>query len=255
MKLDKIIFSVVFNAIILCGMFPPAIADSGHGAKWSYEGETGPSHWGGLKEEFSLCKNGESQSPVNISEITKTEAPQLEIHYVETSLDVLNNGHTVQFNYQPGSFIKIGEKKFDLLQFHFHAPSEHIVKGKPLDMEMHLVHKNEQGELAVLGVFFIVAEKNSPLDSFWKHLPEKVNEPTKLAEIKVNAKDLLPENLKYFFYSGSLTTPPCSEGVRWNVLNQPLPVTESQLNSFNALVGDNARPTQVLNTRNVTHAE
>ncbi len=255
MKLGKIIFLVIFSAVLLFGMLSPAIADSGHGAKWSYEGETGPSHWGGLNDAFSLCKNGESQSPVNIGEITKAEAPPLEIHYEETPLDVLNNGHTVQFNYQPGSFIKIGEKKFGLLQFHFHAPSEHIVKGKPLDMEMHLVHKNDLGELAVLGVFFTIAEKNSKLDSFWKHLPDKVNEPTKMAEIKVNAKDLLPGNLKYYFYSGSLTTPPCSEGVMWNVLNQPLAVTESQLNSFKALVGNNARPSQALNTRNVTHAK
>lgn len=179
----------------------------------------------------------------------------MEIHYEETALDILNNGHTIQFNYEPGSYIKIGEKKFDLLQFHFHAPSEHIVKGKPLDMEMHLVHKNDQGELAVLGVFFAIASKNPTLDSFWKYLPEKINEPTKMTEIKVNAKDLLPGNLGYFFYSGSLTTPPCSEGVMWNVLNQPLPVTKSQINSFNALVGNNARPSQELNTRSVNQAE
>lgn len=255
MKLGKLMFSIIFSVIPLGGFFTNAIADKGHGAKWGYEGKTSPSHWGDLKEEFSLCKNGENQSPINIMKVNKAKAPPLEIHYDETTLDVLNNGHTIQFNYEPGSHIKIGEKKFNLLQFHFHAPSEHIVKGKPLDMEMHLVHKNDQGELAVIGVFFAIAAKNPTLDSFWKYLPEKINEPTKMTEIKVNAKDLLPGNLGYFFYSGSLTTPPCSEGVMWNVLKQPLPVTESQINSFNALVGNNARPSQALNTRSISQAE
>lgn len=255
MRFGKLILLFIFGVIPFGGIISSAIADTGHGAKWGYEGETGPGHWGDLKEEFSLCENGESQSPVNINEVSKSKAPPLEIHYEETALDILNNGHTIQFNYEPGSHIKIGEKKFDLLQFHFHAPSEHIVKGKPLDMEMHLVHKNDQGNLAVIGVFFTIASKNQTLDSLWKYLPEKINEPTKMTEIKVNAKDLLPEKLEYYFYSGSLTTPPCSEGVMWNVLNQTLPVTESQINSLNSLVGKNARPAQELNTRSVTQAE
>ncbi len=251
----KTLLSLICGAILLVGWISNSTAETSHGAQWSYQGNKGPTHWGDLKEEFLLCKNGKNQSPINITKVQKAKAPSLEIYYQETSLDILNNGHTIQFNYEPGSYIKIGEKRFDLLQFHFHAPSEHVVDGKPRDMEMHLVHKNDKGGLAVIGVFFTLAPNNPILNSVWKYLPEKINQPTKMKEIKVNAKDLLPKNQEYFFYSGSLTTPPCSEAVMWNVLSQTFPVTQDQLNHFKELVENNARPPQPLNKRKITKAE
>ena len=254
MKRYKVIFYMAFAGLFLAGSLSMAYAEKDHGAHWEYEGDTGPDHWGDLKEEFLVCKDGENQSPVNFEQVDKAKAPQLEFHYKETPLNIVNNGHTIQVNYESGSYLMIGERKFDLLQFHFHVPSEHSVKGKPLDMEMHLVHKNEKNDLAVVGVFYTVAGTNRSLNPIWENLPKKVNEPFKNETIIVNANDFLPENKNYFFYSGSLTTPPCSEGVLWHVLNQPLPVTQEQVDRFKELMGNNARPAQPLNQRGIHQA-
>lgn len=242
---------IVFSGITLVA----AETKSGHTVHWGYEGKGGPGHWGELKAEFSACKNGKKQSPVDIVNLTPAKAPALEFQYKATPLHVVNNGHTIQVNYEPGSFLKIGSEKFELLQFHFHAPSEHSIKGKPLAMEMHLVHKNDDDELAVVGLLMIKSKANAGLDAIWKNLPASAGKTIKKTDIKINAADLLPKKRDYLFYSGSLTTPPCSEGVYWHVMSQSIPVSEEQVGQFTGLVKFNARPAQPLHDRKVTRAE
>lgn len=249
LKMKKFL-NMVVAVTLLAGIFPVAAeSSSDHGAPWGYKGETGPEHWGNLKKDFAPCKAGKKQSPINLVEFANEAAPALVFDYKPTSLNVVNNGHTIQVNYAPGSFLRVGDETFELLQFHFHTPSEHVVKGKPFDMEMHLVHKSSKGELAVVGIFMGKAMANPGLKSIWENLPAEVDRPLTKENIKINARDILPGNSSYFYYPGSLTTPPCSEGVRWHILNQPVGVSTDQIDKFKELIHDNSRPAQALNDR------
>lgn len=215
------------------------------GPHWGYHGKHGPKHWEGE------CQMGRAQSPINIvtSKTVSTELPPLVFQYQESPLQLVNNGHTIQQNVAPGSRIRIGDDVYELLQFHFHTPSEEQINGKPADMVVHLVHKNEQGQLAVVAVLFRVGAENKALKSFWGKLPAK--EGTLDEGSSINAFDLLPENHGYFAFSGSLTTPPCTEGVRWQVMKEPVSVSRAQLNAFKKIFPMNARPVQALNDREV----
>ena len=164
-------------------------------------------------------------------------------------LRVLNNGHTIQVNYDPGSYVVLDGRRFDLGQFHFHTPSEHSVEGKRYPMEAHLVHVGEDGELAVLGVLFEEGTENLALRGPWAMMPEREGPEVHLAEITLNARDLLPDETTYFRYMGSLTTPPCSEGVNWHVFTQPVEASQSQIAQFVDVIGANARPIQAQNSR------
>jgi len=227
-----------------------------HEVHWGYEGEGGPDHWGILKPEFALCGTGITQSPIDINKTYKTKLEAIEIAYKETPLKIINNGHSIQINYAPGSFIMVDGKKYELLQFHFHAPSEHTVKSKFFDMEMHLVHKNEQGELAVVGVFMKKGQMNKIIQVLWDNLPKEVNKENVVSGISVNASGLLPKERSYYHYFGSLTTPPCSEGVNWSVLKTPIEVSEAQIEKFRTIMGvDNNRPVLPVNKRFVLESE
>ncbi len=214
---------------------------------WGYEGRSGPDHWASIKGEFSTCGVGKRQSPINIDSSAGTDLGSIEFNYNDTKIEIVNNGHTIQVNNSAKSFIKIGARKFDLLQFHFHSPSENTVANKPFDMEMHLVHKNDQGELAVVGVFLKAGGTNGQLSKFWKDMPASVSK--KALTAKINPKDLLPANKAFYHFNGSLTTPPCSEGVNWYVLKDPVEVSKDQVGKFLAVIGNNARPVQASNGR------
>ncbi|WP_455209835.1 carbonic anhydrase [Kaarinaea lacus] len=226
------------------------LASSGHD-HWGYTGHAGPEHWGELKHEFAACNTGMRQSPIdiNFNQLISANLGDIHFNYQSVTPEILNNGHTIQVNYAKGSGITVGERDFELAQFHFHTPSENTVNGKAHDMEMHLVHKNAKGELAVVGVFFRKGVHNNQLEKLWRDLPEKTGEKKMLSDTSLSAASLLPQNRSYTHFHGSLTTPPCSEGVNWFVIKQPQQASAEQIARFSKIIGNNARPVQDLNNR------
>ncbi len=242
----------IISALLLVLPFSTALfAASGHGgAHWSYTGEASPAHWGDLKSEFSTCKSGKQQSPINLSGAHSAALSAITPRYQNVPLHVLNNGHTIQVNVAPGSHITVAGKQYELLQFHFHSPSEHEIDGKPADMVAHLVHKAADGQLGVIGVLMKKSKPNLLIEKIWKHLPVHEGEYSKAA-ITINAGDLLPKTLDYYHYSGSLTTPPCSEGVNWMVLKNTVAVSADQVRAFTDIFQKSTRPVQSLNGRSL----
>ncbi len=225
--------------------------DKGHTKKahWSYEGDGGPSHWGTLSKMFTMCAKGKQQSPIDITGASDSPSlPSLEFNYKTTPLKIKNNGHAVQIDYEEGSHLKIGDQTYKLLQFHFHSPSEHKLNGKSFDMEMHLVHRNKLGQLAVVGVFMKKGAENPFIKKLWELFP-KTKDKVNTSKDLVNVLNGLPNKKSYYSYSGSLTTPPCSEGVKWMVLETPIEVSGKQIAEFKAVFTDTARPVQPLNER------
>jgi carbonic anhydrase len=221
-----------------------------HSAHWSYEGETGPRHWADLNPAYSLCQSGQQQSPINIVNPVTTQLPEIEFHYQAAPLKLIDNGHTVQVNYPPGSYISVGGKRYELLQFHFHHPSEEQLGGKPFDLVIHLVHKDATGNLAVVAVLFTPGASNPAIRKIVVSLPSvKGHEAT--ANTAVDASSLLPSMNNYYTFAGSLTTPPCTEGVTWYVLQTPSTLSTEELNPLAKLYPHNARPIQPLNSRTV----
>ncbi|MGG1650648.1 carbonic anhydrase [Paenibacillus sp. NRS-1780] len=222
---------------------------------WSYEGEEGPEHWGELEKDFAACGNGHEQSPVNIEhsrmEAWQTQQP-IQVHYTNTKVSILNNGHTVQINAaSPGNDIVLDGTKFTLKQFHFHHPSEHQIDGKNADMELHFVHQGDNGSTAVLGVLIQGGKENKAFSRIWSKLPKDVSQEEAL-EGELNLAILLPKDLHSIRYNGSLTTPPCTEHVNWTVLEQPIEMSADQISRFAALFPDNHRPVQQLGARELT---
>ncbi len=228
-----------------------AAEERGHGAHWEYDGDGGPAKWGDLAQEFATCKTGKTQSPVDIGGGAATDLKPIEFNYSPGALEVLNNGHTVQVPRLAAGAITLDGKTYDLQQFHFHAHSEHTLNGKPTEMELHLVHKNMAGELAVVGVLMKEGKPNPALAAVAQHIPKVAGEVQKAADVKLNAADLLPASRGYYHYMGSLTTPPCSEGVHWLVLKAPIEVSKEQIAAFTAVMHQNARPVQPLNSRTI----
>jgi len=231
-------------------------AEAKHEVHWGYEGEGAPANWEKLKPEFVLCGTGKSQSPIDIDKTYKTAVDPIGFAYKQTPLKIVNNGHAVQVNVEPGSTAMIDGAKYELVQFHFHAPSEHSVKGKLYDMEMHLVHKNESGDLAVAGVMMKKGQPNKIIQVLWDNLPAEVNKENVVSGISVDAASLLPKDRSAYHYYGSLTTPPCSEGVNWTVLKTPIEVSEEQVQKFRTLMGvENNRPVLDVNKRFVLESK
>lgn len=220
-------------------------------AHWGYTGEEGPDHWGDLDPAWEECASGMSQSPIDLATPTRAPMKTLKFFYEASELNIVNNGHTIQVNYQPGSYITVGGKVYDLLQFHFHSPSEHTVDGQPYDMVAHLVHKSADEELAVVGVLMEIGEASKFLKVIWGHIPLEEGEPEAIVGTYVNAKAMIPYLSGYYHYSGSLTTPPCSEGVRWFVMHTPMKVSAEQVSQFTDIFHSNARPVQPLNHRSL----
>jgi carbonic anhydrase len=216
---------------------------------WSYSGMTGPEHWGDLSPEFRACSLGEGQSPIDLRQPVKSHPGDVVIDYQTTPLRIINNGHTIQVNVDPGSTIILNNQTFTLQQFHFHHPSEHTVDGSRLPMELHLVHASDQGELAVIGIFLVEGAPNPVLKSVWEAMPSQPSEAITVASTMVNLAALVPEAGASFRYLGSLTTPPCAEAVQWVVFQSPLEVAPSQVTAFQSLFPLNARPVQPRNRR------
>ena len=245
MKRNKIITSVV--AALMLGSGQSVLA-SGGSAHWGYAGNEGPSHWGELSHDYEACKSGKKQSPINISGAQSAKLAKIEFHYQAGALDVVNNGHTIQVNVPAGSYIVAAGKKYKLLQFHFHSPSEHQIDGKHANMVAHLVHQADDGQLGVVGVLMNKGKSNNELARIWAHMPEHKGDHTREA-VKINAAHLLPKNTAYYNYSGSLTTPPCSEGVNWMVLQNAVSVSVEQVATFTKIFSKSIRPVQPLHGR------
>ncbi len=222
-----------------------ATAHNGH--HWSYAGKTGPENWGNLNPEYKICASGKEQSPIDITRSKMEDIGNIRFHYKSSKLNIVNNGHTIQVNNDKGSSIRIDGEKYDLVQFHFHTPSEHTIEGSRYPMEMHLVHKNKKGNLAVVGVMMVVGKHNSLLESLWDNLPPK--EGKENLKEKIDMVALLPSGERTFRYAGSLTTPPCSQGVKWNVLLAPISISNEQLTAFQDIFKNNSRPIQPIRNR------
>ncbi len=226
---------------------------SGHAeqAHWGYEGENGPTEWGGLSANYVLCAEGKQQSPIDIAGGNTQDLPEIAFNYEPTKLNMLNNGHTIQVNCDAGSSIEISDSVYRLLQFHFHAPSEHTINGEHSAIEMHLVHQKSDGALGVVGVMINRGQTNEQFAAIWDELPANAGEERHPENTIIQADNLLPDQRKYYTYDGSLTTPPCSEGVRWFVLQLPIEMSASQVSTFENIIKNNNRPVQQLNWREV----
>ena len=236
-----------------------AMADNTHGADvhWSYEGENGPQTWGKLKPEFNLCALGKRQSPINIEEGSTLVGPAepLQFSYTPSNGTVVNNGHTIQVDVQGENTITVRGSSYRLLQFHFHTPSEEQINFKRTAMVAHLVHKNDEGQLAVVAVLLQAGAANPVIDKVWTYMPLDAGDRVRMPKDLLNLNEILPTDQRYYQFMGSLTTPPCTEGVLWLVLKQPVQISKAQYRLFTQLYPNNARPVQALNSRSVRDAQ
>ena len=218
---------------------------------WSYEGEAGPANWSRLDPNFVMCALGRNQSPIDLSDLVEADLRPLKLDYRAGAAEIVNNGHTIQVNYAPGSTLAVDGRSYELKQFHFHAPSENRIRGRQFAMEGHLVHADKDGNLAVLAVLLEEGAPNPLLASLWKAIPARAGGKAALpAPLDVSA--LLPADVDYYRFSGSLTTPPCSEGVLWLVAKKPATVSKAQVAQFRGTMGfANNRPVQAINARPV----
>jgi carbonic anhydrase len=221
--------------------------DKAHDVHWGYEGDNGPEHWG---DNFPICGKGKKQSPLNIIGPFEKSKDTLTVDYKEGPLKMLNNGHTIQVNVEPGSTLTIGKESFDLLQFHFHRPSEEQVEGKNAAMVAHFVHKSKEGKLAVIGVMLNEGKDSAAIKTLWANLPPKEMEEFLPPKVMFNPGSMLPKELGFYNYEGSLTTPPCTEGVQFYILKTPAELSKQQLAKFPFKL--NARPVQSLNGRKIS---
>jgi carbonic anhydrase len=243
------IVALVLMAVMALGMIGVAGAVAADEVHWGYSGETGPAHWGELSPDFATCAKGTEQSPVDIPAGAPVNPASIVFNYQPSALTIANNGHTIRVDYAPGSAITVEGTTYQLLQYHFHAPSEHTLAGKASPLELHLVHQSADGRLAVVGVLINSGAENPAYASVLAHLPAAAGAPLAVAGVTTDAAALLPADRAYYRYNGSLTTPACTEGVKWFVLRAPVELSAAQIAAFTALYPNDARPVQPLNSR------
>jgi len=247
MKLNKLIIaSLSLSATLFAGA---------HGTHWGYTGHESPAHWSELDPKFFMCKAGSNQSPIDlVSSATVTTSKGLDpikFNYTTSASAVVNNGHTIQVSVKDGSSIEIDGMTFDLKQFHFHTPSENMIEGKHFPLEAHFVHASKDGKLAVVAVMFEDGAENKDLKKIWSKMPHKEGS-TSCSLPTDMIKEILPKDKAYYRFDGSLTTPPCSEGVRWFVMQNYSHISKAQVKEFAGLVhGHDNRPIQPLNARKI----
>lgn len=250
MKAIQSIVVAAFACACASSVEPPAV----HTVHWDYGDEAGPDNWGQLAAEFSECAAGEEQSPVNLPHSNATPTPAPVINWSRARrAEIVNNGHTLQVNVQNAGHLWLDDKRYRLAQFHFHHNSEHTIGGVRFPMEAHFVHVAEDGELAVLGVMIVAGEENPTLTRLWNVAPSREGQAQ--LENAIDPRLFLPSNRSALRYEGSLTTPPCSEGVKWVVLRRPITANAQQIAAFAWLYPNNARPLQPLGERTVAAAE
>ena len=258
MKKSAMAGVAVCTAAILCLAASRSPAQDQHSDaahSWTYSGDHGPEHWGALSPEFAACSNGAEQSPINITDPHTADLPALHFAYHASPLKIIDNGHTIQINYAPGSTLTVEGKTYELVQFHFHHPSEEEINGEHYAMVAHLVHKSSEGKLAVVAVLVKEGSPNQLVNTLWDNLPPEKGKELDKDDVEVHVTDLLPANHRYFTFPGSLTTPPCSEGVTWYVLATPMALSKAQIDRFASIYPLNARPIQPLHNRKVEESK
>ncbi|MEM9449919.1 MAG: carbonic anhydrase family protein [Cyanobacteria bacterium P01_E01_bin.6] len=240
--LSSILCFVTIQSSAIAREVQPNIAE----IQWGYEGNQGPDFWGELNQDYAACSIGTYQSPIDVQPEVGMDIGDLDFNYRAASPMIVNTGRTIRVNYSPGSRLMLDGQSYDLVQFHFHHPSEHTVDGKHYPMEMHVVHQNsDTGALAVVGIFLEIGDENPVVQLIWNDAPIDAGSAPTILDMEMNAVELLPNNTHTGYrYVGSLTTPPCSEHVQWIVLKEPVEVSMEQVEHFAATVGENARPIQ-----------
>jgi len=239
------------NACVLAVAAMIVTAMAHGGAHWGYSGEKGPENWGKLDADYVTCATGMKQSPIDLASFVEAELKPIDFAYKPGTTEILNNGHTVQIDYAAGSSITVDGHVFELKQFHFHAPSENTITGKQFPLESHLVHADKDGNLAVVAVMFEMGRNNALLSPLWMKMPDKAGDSNALPK-PYDVSAMLPSGRDYYRFDGSLTTPPCSEGVLWLVIKQPAIASKPQIDQFTKVMGHpNNRPVQSLNAREV----
>jgi carbonic anhydrase len=216
---------------------------------WGYDGDVGPEYWGSLSPEYAACSDGKEQSPVDIQATAPVNPPGIVFNYQPSALNIANNGHSIQVTYDAGSTLEIGGAAYPLAQFHLHSLSEHTLNGANTKMELHLVHKDEAGRTAVVGILIVEGARNPAYEPVLAHMPAEEGEPETISGVTINAADLLPVDRSYYRYNGSLTTPPCTEGVTWFVVAKPVELSTDQIAAFQTLYDHNYRPVQPMHAR------
>jgi len=227
-------------------------AQEHHPPHWTYEH---PEQWGQLDPAYSSCSSGRTQSPIDVKNAKPGDLSPLKIDYRDVPLNIIDNGHTIQINYAPGSVLSVGEKTYALKQFHFHHPAEEHVNGRSFPLVAHLVHADAEGHLAVVAVLFEAGTTNPLIDTLWQNIPSEKEEAKDVPSVSVRAGDLLPADRAYFTFAGSLTTPPCTEGVTWYVLQNHATLSQEQIAAFAKIYPSNARPIQPSNHREIRQSK
>jgi carbonic anhydrase len=256
---------MIFVLLVVAAVLVPARARAQWKTPWTYEGEK---HWSELDPDYAPCNVGKEQSPIDIRNAEKAELPALRFDSKSGPLKYLiNNGHTIRVNYHdaPGSgnFLIVGDKRYQLTQFHFHRPSEEYIHGKPYDMVVHLMYQASDGKVAGVAVLLKAGRANATIQQIWAHMPQtesKVltdfsHEEQEIAGVEVNPAGLLPRDTAYFTYMGSLTAPPCTEGVLWFVLKTPVEISAEEISAFAKLYPHDVRSPQPLNGRVVKESQ
>jgi carbonic anhydrase len=216
---------------------------------WSYSGNTGADKWGSLGKEYAACSVGQRQSPIDIRNTIRADLPPIQFAYKPVPLSIMDNGHSIRIDTPDAGGITVDDESYELQQFHFHKPSEFKVNGKAYDMSVHLVHQSKAGKLAVVAVLFETGKEQNLVRTLWTHLPLGQGKPVTRPEVRIDPSQLLPAKRNYFTFLGSLTTPPCTEGVTWLVLKTPVQISKEQLADFGSIYKNNVRPVQPVNMR------
>jgi carbonic anhydrase len=246
-----VVYASLFALWLMVGMGTGWAADEHGVSHWSYEGQESAAHWDMLSPAYMTCEAGSHQSPINISMPRHAQQQErLVFHYHSGLVRALDNGHTIQVNVSPGNELHLNGRTYSLSQFHFHDPSEHHVEGRTYPMEIHLVHRDRKGHVVVMGLLVETGPPNQSLAELWAMLPMKAGELGSAHQF--NPQDLIPSNSHHFSYHGSLTTPPCTEGVQWIVLRDTIAMSAQQIAQFISVVGHNARPIQPLHDRKIS---
>lgn len=265
-----------FVAVTMCVGAAFAADDAGIKVKWGYTGNTGPSRWGQLDTEFAVCSTGKTQSPINITKkVTKADDQSLKVEYQPAEMNIVDDGqtditlgkkqilfldgHGVQLNFPSSGVaenIILNGERYRLIQFHFHSPSENTLRGQGFPMEIHFVHQGENGHVAVIGVFVKGGNENPDIQKIIDNLPEDEGKEHIVKNEQISPAGLLPDKRGYYYFAGSLTTPPCSEGLNWVVMENPITASPSQIAMLRkAAGGANARPVQSLNGRAIGYVK
>ncbi len=249
---------ITIALLVVAAVLVPAGPRAQWKTRWSYEGATGAEHWGDLDPDYATCKVGKEQSPIDIRNAEKAELPAVRFEYKSGPLKIINNGYTaVRVNYAPGNgnLLIVGDKRYELTQFHFHHPSEEYIHGKPFDMVAHLMHEASDGKVAAVAVLLKAGSANSTVDQLWEHMPNTPGKEEVIAGVEVNPAGLLPRDTSYYTYMGSVTAPPCTEGVSWFVLKTPVGISAEEISAFAKLYPHDVRPLQPLNGRVVRESQ